>query len=313
MTKRQYDFIQGIVNDYESVLEIGASTGFNLNTFKKKGKKVFGVEPSFRNKETAKKLYNIDLYTGMYEDFFIENNEEVFDLIILSHVLEHIINPKQFISKIKKQNNKYLYIEVPSFEIQLKSEPFGCFFYEHVNHFTINSLNNLMKKNGYSPLNLNINYNVNGESPNYPVICSLWKNTNAFYNIESNISSDLLMKNYLEISEKNFQSIKEKIDNIPSDAKLAIWGTGSHTSRLLGMTNLVSKNIVKFYDSDLKKHKYKIMGKEISSFNEQDLLSGYIDTILLSTFSAEKSILNYLQNKKVLDDSIVNIISLYNN
>lgn len=307
MTERQYNFIKNSIDDYDTVLEIGASTGFNLNTFKKHGKKVFGVEPSTKNKITAKDFYDIDLYDGMYEDFFIENKEKSYDLIFLSHVLEHIYNPNEFIKKLKEQNNKYIYIEVPSFEVQLESEPFGCFFYEHVNHFTINSLTNLMKQNGYEPINLSVNYNVNGESPNYPVICSLWTKSNRLFDKKSIVSSDILIENYLLKSNKNFKKIEEKINNIRSNAKLAVWGTGSHTSRLLGMTSLLSKNIVKFYDSDEKKHDFKIGNKEITSFQKSDIVNKYVDTILISTYSAENSIKSFLKEQNI----DVEIISLY--
>lgn len=307
MTKRQFSFISSIIEDYNTVLEVGASTGFNLNTFKKRGKEVFGVEPSSKNKVTAKKIYEIDLFDGMYNEFYEKYKQNKYDLIFMSHVLEHVFNPQDVIKKLATQNSKYIYIEVPSFEVQLESEPYGSFFYEHVNYFTINSLSYLMKINGYSSVKLSIDYNVKGESPGYPVICSLWEKSNDKGNLNKDIiSSSLLVKNYLLSSEKNFKKIREKIDNIPNSSRLAIWGTGSHTSRLLGMTSLKNKNIIKFYDSDKKKHQFKILNKTITSFNKEDIQD--IDIILISTFSGEKSILNILKKEKLN----LEIISLYN-
>ena len=56
------------------------------------------------------------------------HGDKQFDLVFMSHVLEHVLEPAETIRKISSQNGKYLYIEVPSFEMQTDSEPFGCFF-----------------------------------------------------------------------------------------------------------------------------------------------------------------------------------------
>ena len=310
MSNRQFYFINNIISDYETVLEIGSSTGFNLLNFKKDGKKVLGIEPSTRNKETAKKLYNVDVFDGFYEDFFIQKKEKKYDLIILSHVLEHLKNPLEIIKKINLQNSKYIYIEVPSFEVQLSNEPFGAFFYEHVNYFTAKSLMTLMTTCGYKNLKLTIDYNTNNESPEYPVLCSLWEKKeketgNEYY--KSLFSSSFIIENYFKESDLLLNDISNKISKIPKKKKLAIWGTGCHTSRLFAMTDLLDKNIIKFYDSDIKKQKIKYIGKEITTFDEDDFKSGIIDAILISTFSGEKSILKQLKNINKNK-----IISLYN-
>ena len=61
-----------------------------------------------------------------------------------------------------------------------------------------------------------------------------------------------------------FKKIETIIDTISNDERLAIWGTGAHTSRLLAMTNLASKNIIKFYDSDIKKKGKIMLGKKFN-------------------------------------------------
>jgi hypothetical protein len=307
MSQRQYDFIKSSGADYTTILEIGASTGFNLSTFKSNNKKVFGVEPSGNNKITAKKLYDIDLFDGMYDDFYKKYSSNKYDLIFMSHVLEHIHNPTDFIKKITNQNKKYIYIEVPSFEIQIESEPYGSFFYEHVNHFTSNSLSYLMGLHGFTSIKMSIEFNVKGESPSYPVICSLWEKSSKPKYIKTMVRAKKTIQNHLESSRIIFNSIEEKINAIPSGAKVAVWGTGSHTSRLLGMTGLLKKNIVKFYDSDIKKQQFTINEIKISEFCIDDLKNGLVDVILVSTFSGEKSILDFI---KTLDVN-VDVVSLY--
>ena len=65
------------------------------------------------------------------------------------------------------------------------------------------------------------------------------------------------------------------------------------------MTNLLEKNIVKFYDSDRKKQQFEILGKHITSFDIQDIENGVVDTIVISTYSGEKSILKYIDSLEI--------------
>ena len=294
MAERQARFILGKVKDVKTVLEVGSSTGFNLNAFKQKGFSVYGIEPSFRNQRFAKDNYGINLFLGSFDNYFDSESKCSHDLVIVSHVLEHLHDPANFIKQLKEVNRNYVYIEVPSFEIQLVDEPYGIFFYEHIFYFTIDSLSHLMASHGYVGIKIQIEYNVDGEFPHFPVICSLWEKSDNGKHVPSMYSSHTLLREYLNQSYEKFEKFKEKIDAIDANAKLAIWGTGSHTSRLLGMTNLAHKNIVKFYDSDPKKQGFTMLGKSITAFNADDINNKFVDTILVSTRCGEESIRDFL-------------------
>lgn len=73
-----------------------------------------------------------------------------------------------------------------------------------------------------------------------------------------------IVEKYMRNSKKEFSRIESIIATITNEEKLAIWGIGAHTSRLLAMTNLASKNIIKFYDSDIKKKGMTMLGKKYS-------------------------------------------------
>lgn len=99
------------------------------------------------------------------------------------------------------------------------------------------------------------------------------------------------------------------IDIIPSDERLAIWGAGNHASILLANTNLKNKNIVKIYDSDVKKQRvFKMCGLPISAYKEDDVINGSVEGILIATYSGQKAI------TKILEKSGANckIYVLYN-
>lgn len=305
MSKKQYEFIKNENLIFNTVLDIGAATGFNLNTYKKKNYNVFGIEPSPNNVKYAKNRYDIDLYCGTFESYIKTESPKNFDLIILSHILEHVSNPIVFLNNISNVNNKYLFIEVPTLNYVIQGEPFGIFYYEHIGYYTVECLSYLMNEIGYKPISISIDFNLNGISPHYPTLKTLWQKGKGEI-IKGMYNPYKIFKEYINESKKTFKRIEKKIDMIKSK-KLAVWGTGSHTSRLLGQTNLKYKNIIKFYDSDKKKHNYKMVEKEITEFKIDDIKNNIVDTILISTFCGEKSIKKYLNDL----DLNIDIILLY--
>ena len=100
-----------VFKDISNVVEVGCGAGGILLPFKKAGKNVCGYD------------FDIDYLSygkskgieTKYGDWYVQTAENSCDLIILSHVLEHFLNPvvelKKIISKIKI--GKYLMIEVP--------------------------------------------------------------------------------------------------------------------------------------------------------------------------------------------------------
>lgn len=95
--KRRWDFLKDEIKEGKEVLEIGCSSGFMLEAFKKAGMKVFGIEPSEKfHAFLAERGYKI------YEDLSEigeSSPKQKFDLIVHFFVFEHIRNTKEFIEK----------------------------------------------------------------------------------------------------------------------------------------------------------------------------------------------------------------------
>lgn len=313
LANRQYSFIMDKISKIESVFDIGAFFGTNLSVFKNKGFEVSGLDPSKNNVNFAKQYYDINLFCGTLNDYISDSTELTkFDLIVLSHVLEHVPDIMTFLKQISLINKKYLYLEVPAaLDVQYSTEPFGIFFYEHVNYFSLECLGIVMNGIGYNCLRASIEMNVDGTEPGNPSLCTLWELSSKTDQPKFDfvLKTKDLLKSYFLSSTEKFQEIKNKISNIPQTAKLAIWGAGSHTSRLLGMTDLSKKNICKIYDSDPQKHNFTMLNIHITPFNVTDIINGDVDHIIISTFGGEEHILKIL-NPLNLN---VNIISLYHN
>ena len=139
----QYNYLKNRIKKGK-LLEIGSGQGYILEIFEKNGFKVSGIEPSKINVKTInKKLKN-----GKCKHGFAENeidHEVEFDLIIMSHVLEHVIDSKKVLEKLKTvlSNDGRLFIEVPNCGSK-KYLKESIYTQPHIHHFTKESIQKLL-------------------------------------------------------------------------------------------------------------------------------------------------------------------------
>jgi len=151
---RLFDLIKelGIINDINNVFEAGCGAGWNLWPYHKDDKTVsgcdYGIE--FLNYGISKGL---DLHEGSIEEAMLSENSQ--DLIILSHVLEHIADPISFLQKVISfvKCGGYIQIEVPGVLNKKKSVLVTTFQLPH-----IFSYNKLFLTNLFNALGLEILY-----------------------------------------------------------------------------------------------------------------------------------------------------------
>lgn len=306
---QQKSFIENSIdlNSVKSILEIGASSGLNLTFYK--DKQVFGVEPSKKNCDNAKKMYSIDMFAGTFAEYIQQYPANKFDLIFLSGTLEHIVNPCDFVKSCSHINNKYFFVDVPTFDYKFKDEPFGMFTDEHVNMFTFESLQNCMNAAGYSIVNADLGFSLGDNIPSgYPALRTIWQKTSKVIQVKPVQSSQQLFKSYLKWSKTQIKAIDKKIKSLSNSSKVALWGIGNTAARLLGHTSLRKKNIVRCYDSDKRKHGCLFAGAEITSFDEKDIKDGVIDTVIITTCTAQKTLQKILKPYQ----KQINVIILFN-
>ncbi len=144
-----------IIKEDFKILEIGCGPGGILFFFKEKGFNVTGIDFDDKHLEYGK---NKDL--NLFNKSKINLNEK-FDLIIISHVLEHMKNPDIEIKKIKEnlaKKNTLMYIEVPSIHSinsMYDSDILKYLHIAHCYHFTKSSFINFCKLNDMKILDMN--------------------------------------------------------------------------------------------------------------------------------------------------------------
>jgi len=300
-SKKQMSFILDAIepDDVKTVLEIGATSGSSLNLFKEKGFNVLGTDLSLSNVNFAKSNFDIDIF-HMDFDTFYESNNQSFDLINLSHILEHIINPHEFIMKIASINSKYVFIAVPCFDYRYIDTPYGIFIPTHHSYFTLESLKNLMRASNYRLLDADLL--LAGEAqraaPAYPQIYSIWEKDiqNCTEVKLPTISSEQHLDFYIEKCEIQLKWLASRIDEIPNNLRLAVWPLGLHTALLYKHTSIGDKNVIKFYDKNSVFYDRKIIGKQVSPFSKTDAEEQNIEAILISSYQFQPAILESVKN-----------------
>ena len=80
---------------------------------------------------------------------------------------------------------------------------------------------------------------------------------------------------------------------------LQFGGAGHHLSMLLDNTSLQNKHIVRVYDSDLRKKGQIVMGEPIQPYSKEDIDNGMVDSILITTYVAQKAIMTFLSKENL--------------
>ena len=108
-----------IKNDDSKILDFGCNTGYFANMIKKRNPKseVYGADINKFALNYARKRYKDIQFFNINERFY---KNYKFDIIVLSHVLEHVKNPKKLIKNISKLLNKngLLIIAIPQERIR---------------------------------------------------------------------------------------------------------------------------------------------------------------------------------------------------
>ncbi len=142
------------------IAELGAGIGTNLfeisNELKKRGidAEVHGCEYSGACVKYGNEKYKLNLVEGSTEA--LKDLGLKFDLVIMSHVLEHFTNPFEDLALVKKMlsDDGLLYVEVPGiFDLHNKTV-YQCDFLRytvlaHMYNFSLGTLTNIMELAGF--------------------------------------------------------------------------------------------------------------------------------------------------------------------
>jgi 2-polyprenyl-3-methyl-5-hydroxy-6-metoxy-1,4-benzoquinol methylase len=298
------DFIEPHLTDKKvSILDLGCSTGGLLSIFKQRGfSNLLGIDPSPACVNSVQRLFGIDSRVNNFSGL---TDAKKYDLVILSEVLEHIVDLKEILAKIRNllSDKGYLFIEVPDsgrWEAQI-SAPFQQFSVEHINYFSQGSLDHLLLKNGFQATTRQEADYVS-EKINEPVIMLLAAKSSATASLKKDTPQTV--RKYVAKCHENDRTLKmilsEKLSGVD---RLIVWGVGTHTLRLLEHGLDIAK-ITYFVDSNPRYTGKTINGLEIKApedIREPDM------PILVSTFLYQDEIVHQIQHTLRLQNRVITI------
>lgn len=231
------EYIVGLFDEYlsndktKSLLDIGSGKGNLIHAFNKSYENIqyHAIEPNYN---AYQELIKKDYVKG-YRSFFNKNlftNGEIFNYITLIEVLEHILNPLNFLKEIAKVMNKesLLFIEVPLFNNH-KSDLLTI---DHINMFTEKNIKNLFQLAGFEIIKENITNRVPMQ-----FIIKLSNNTE----IINLLKEDPLC--ILSQSQEYIDKVLKDISNAKDD-KLSVYGKNVVIDYLLDNGFIDIKNII---------------------------------------------------------------------
>ena len=270
-----------ILPSFGKILDIGCGKGNFLQEFHSafSNWELYGIESSKLSLNIAKQnLPNCNFYEGIYDS---EVFNKKFDFIVAFNVLEHIEHPKHFLENIHQDLNidGYVCFDVPNFKIN----PADLFVYDHLSHFTSDTLQNLLHNVGFKIIKL-------VEDKNKVPLFVICKKTNKkssltnFTPIMKKLVSDLV--NYNDDLFSTYETVNKNFN------KIAVVGLGIPIWVAIQNGVIESSKITYFYDEN-----NTIVGTKFSNILVKSLDAISEEQSLPLIFSASPCYIENLRKK----------------
>jgi hypothetical protein len=175
--------------------------------------------------------------------------------VILSHVLEHVCDLHGAMTALgnKLSPGAWLYIEVPDAPRykEFLCSPFQDFNTEHINHFSVRALANLVGLHGFVVEHSGQKEISAAKNIPYPAVFVFARRTGETQPLVPDRDLEAKLRDYVTASSELLEVISARVDAIVAKAQpLVVWGTGQLTLKLMSDTALKDADIIAFVDSN---------------------------------------------------------------
>jgi 2-polyprenyl-3-methyl-5-hydroxy-6-metoxy-1,4-benzoquinol methylase len=135
------------------VLDIGCATGALLAWLRDRGWDCAGIELCGPAADYARDVRKLQIITGTIESAQLPGNSV--DVVLASHVIEHVHNPKSFVTEIYRclKPGGYVFITTPSidgFQARLFGSRWRSAIFDHLYLFSKKTLRTLLEEAGFT-------------------------------------------------------------------------------------------------------------------------------------------------------------------
>jgi SAM-dependent methyltransferase len=249
---------------HAKIVDVGCANGDVLGMLKAAGyERVLGVDPAPGSPEAALRLHGVRVVTGDIMRLPEETRDA--DCVLLAAVLEHLRDVGDGFASVAGTlaPDGLIYVEVPDLE-RFPTQvvpPFQQFSVEHVNYFTVTSLDAAAARAGMTSLAHWTAVRWVGPSAE-PSLCALYRRSaSSPLPRVRDASGEVAVRAYVAACSARESEVATRVEEIvTAGTPLIVWGVGSHTLHLLESTSLGRANIVALVDANPRLHGMAVNG-----------------------------------------------------
>lgn len=287
----------------KTFIDIGCGDGAFLELLKTKDPscRLIGFEPGIEA-DAARKIG-----LEVYKDYFIpERDLKRFrpDFLICRHVIEHLDNPREFVSDISYWSNRYgvypyFIAEVPRIDKAVAHCRINDYLYEHVSNFTDFSFQNMFAISGFESVDIKPVYDDE-------VLLGIVKPL-----MVDSVEGILHSSSRYHQSLKSQKSSVHKILNeeLKRGKRIAFWGGAGKGASFLNCLGIHHETHPVVVDSDQAKVGRFVpgMGQKIQS--PEFLLDEPVEIIVITTQWRARDITLEIQNRNISYEKILVLLN----
>jgi SAM-dependent methyltransferase len=258
----------------QSVLDIGCNDGSQLDKFKSRGLKTFGVDPAENLFELSSK--NHDVTCGYFDEKYLQP----VDIITIQNAFAHNPNPLELLKNCKKNLNidGLIFIQTSQADMILNDE-FDTIYHEHISFYNIKSMMFLCNRVGLNLIDV-IKTPIHGTSYIFVISADTSAPANIKNLVEIETNAGLYNKETYTRYSKNCIDMVEKFREVVEEHrtngyKIVGYGAPAKGNTFLNFAKVPLDMIID--DNPMKQGLYTpgssigIVGSEVlKSFEEHD-------------------------------------------
>ncbi len=290
----QADWIERQLGGVEGlrVLEIGCYDGYLLRLLERRGARGLGVEPSASAAAHGSERWGIEIRAGRFEDQELAPGS--FDLIALSHVLEHLTDPRATLERCHRllAPGGHLFVEVPNVLRPRVESAVNFFTFDHLFNFSPATLSSLYETCGFAPEGLADDF----EFPAFRLLGrrSSQRTGPVPADPEAVQACRTAARGFVQARESFVARLRARIDDelpdwLATGKRIAIYGAGYHTECLLELTGLARAKLVALVDGNPAKHGRRVFGLPV--IGPEELPDLQPDVIVVSSYDFQDEML----------------------
>ena len=222
----------------KKVIEIGCGSGEYLSLMKQYGVNAFGIE--FSESSVKRCVANgLNVSKGFVESGDYKINNGPFDAFFILSFLEHLPDPNAVLRGISNNlaEGAVGLVEVPNFDMILRSNLFSEFMRDHLFYFSRKTLNLLLELNGFEIIDCK----------------EVWYDYIISATVRKRSRMDL--SSFYEHRDRFKTEVNHYINQF-GEKKVAIWGAGHQSLSIISLLGIADKLKYVIDSADFKQGKF---------------------------------------------------------